>query len=290
MKVIHPISARLLQKSQYWLLGTAAALVAIYMTLVWLSGNIAHFGMSILFYLSAMIVFWEKRHSLVLQSSVLSKVLGAALIGFSLWGGSILLHDPQLTSDLPNPVLRLFPFVSALAISLLTSGLQGLKRYRQELTLLFFLGGPSVIFTLLPDISPITARFATFLLWYTGFNVSVQDVYINLPTGGVKVYTGCSGIESMAYLLGIAVIGLILFPVSRSKQILVPIIALLIGFGVNGVRVALMAILGTAQNQELFHYWHEGEGSSIFGVVAMLVFGLCYWLICKQQRISDQKF
>jgi cyanoexosortase A len=288
MKLLHPISVRLLPRSQYWLLGIAAALVSIYMTLVWLSGDVAHLGMSLIFYLVAGILLWEKRRALQLQSSLFSKLGGGLLVSAVFWQSVVLLHDPTLTLPLLHPTLRVLPFVTALAVGLLASGFKGLKQYQQEFTLFFFLGIPSVLSTFLPDISPITARFATFLLWYTGFNVSVQDVYVNLPTGSVKVYAGCSGIESMTYLLGIAVISLIMFPVSRTKQILVPIIALLIGFGVNTVRVALMAILATTQSQEAFHYWHEGDGSLIFGVVAVLIFGFGYWLL-KQQYISNQK-
>ena len=289
MKVTHPISVRSPHTSQYWLLGITAALVAIYMALVWLSGNTAHIGMSLLFYLAAGMVFLEKRHSLLLQSGILSNVVGAALVGFCLWQSSVLLHDPQLTSDLPDPMLRLFPFVSALAVGVLASGFKGLKQYWQELTLLFFLGGPSVLFTFLPDISPITAQFSAFLLWVVGFNVSVQDVYIRLPAGAVKVYTGCSGIESITYLLGLSAIALILFPIPRMKAVFIPILAMLIGFAVNGVRVAIMAVLATS-NTIAFDYWHKGEGSLIFGVTAVFTFGFCYWLLHKHQQISDQKF
>jgi cyanoexosortase A len=289
MKVTHPVSVRSSPKSQYWLLGIAAALVAIYMTLIWIAGNTAHFGMSVLFYLCAGIVFWEKRHSLLLRSGVASKVIGAVLIGFCLWQSVGLLHDPKLTSDLPNPVLRLFPFVSALAIGLLASGFKGLKQHRQELILLFFLGAPSVLFSFLPDISPITARFSAFLLGCVGFNVSLQDVYIRLPSGAVKVYTGCSGIESITYLLGLSAIALILFPVARMKSIFVPILAMLIGFAVNGVRVAIMAVLATS-NTIAFDYWHKGDGSLIFGVIAVFAFGACYWLLHKHRQVSNQKF
>jgi cyanoexosortase A len=287
MKTAYPVPKRLSRKSQYWLMGTTATLVAIYMALVWLSGDVAHLGMSILFYLVVGTLLWENRHNPCLQSGRVSKVAGALLVGCVLWQSVILLHDPGLTNPQINPALRLLPVLSALAVSLLASGFKGLKQYRQELTLLFFLGGPSVLFTFLPDPSPITANFSAFLLWCSGFDVSLEGIYIRLPTGAVKVYAGCSGIESITYLLGISVIALVLFPIARTKQFFVPILAVLIGFIVNGVRVAIMAVLVASNNHTTFAYWHEGRGSLIFGVIEVLVFGLCYWLIQGRSSIAE---
>jgi len=45
---------------------------------------------------------------------------------------------------------------------------------------------------------------------------------------------------------------------------LFPIVAVLVAFVVNGVRVALMAILVAYSSQEAFEYWHTGTGSEIF--------------------------
>ncbi|HEY9640151.1 MAG TPA: cyanoexosortase A, partial [Coleofasciculaceae cyanobacterium] len=250
---------------------------------------VAHLGMSLLFYLTAGVLLWEKRHSFWLQRSRFSQILGALLVAIALWQSFELLHDPALTSPQLHPTLRLLPWVSAVAVGLLASGWQGLKQYGQAITLLFFLGVPSVLFSFLPDLSPITAQFSTGLLRLAGFDASVQDVYISLPTGAVKVYAGCSGVESMTYLLGISVIALMLFPIARIKQVFVPILAMLIGFGVNGVRVAVMAVLVASQNQAAFIYWHQGQGSLIFGVVSVLVFGLCYRVLHQYSTKETHK-
>lgn len=259
----------------FWLLVMAGNLIAIYVALVWRSGDTAHLGMSVLFGAAAGSLLWENRQALVLGSSVLDKAIGLTLIGGIIWQGLGLLHGQTLAADPLNPILRLFPVISALGISLIASGIGKLKQYWQELTIFLFLGAPSVMASFLPDISPITAQFSGYLLWYCGFPVAVDDVFITLPTGVVKVYSGCSGIESMTYLLGLSVVSLILFPVSRFRQMTIPLLALLIGFGVNGIRVALMAVLAASQNQTAFDYWHEGDGSLIFGVAAVLLF----WMV-----------
>ncbi|NJR61682.1 MAG: cyanoexosortase A [Cyanobacteria bacterium CRU_2_1] len=287
MKVTDLVSFRVLRTSQYWLLGSMTALVAAYLTLVRKSGDTAHLGMSILFYLAAGMLLWEKRDRFRLGGGAVSKLIGILLIGFAFWLSVGLPINPALTDPVPNPALRLFPFISALGIGLLASGFKKLKQYGQELILLFFLGAPSVFALFLPDPSPVTAKFSAFLLWYVGFNAAVQDVYISLPTGSVKVYAACSGVESMTYLLGLSVISVVMFPVARIKQVFIPILAMFIGFFVNAVRVALMAVLAASQNKVAFDYWHEGDGSLIFGVVAVLLFGLCYWFLYRQPSSEE---
>lgn len=257
------------RQSWFWLTVISISLIAIYVVLVWQSGDIAHLGMSLLFGVAAGMLFWEKRGQLRFGSTLFCKLLGGMLIGWMICQsiGSLQSYQNSL-----NPVLRLFPVISALGMCLFVSGASRLRQHWQELTILFFLGTPSIIASFLPDISPITAKFSGYLLWYSGFQVTLTDSYINLPTGAVQVYSGCSGLESMTYLLGLSAISLIMFPVSRFKQITIPLLALLIGFTVNGIRVALMAVLAASQNRQAFDYWHEGDGSLIFGAAAVLIF------------------
>jgi cyanoexosortase A len=136
-------------------------------------------------------------------------------------------------------------------------------------------------------ISLLTAKFSAFLLWCSGFQVSLQGVYINLPTGSVKVYSGCSGMESMTYLLGLSVICLVMFPIQRRKQIFVPIVAVAVGFFLNGVRIAFLTVLIASLNKQAFDYWHEGEGSLIFGMIAVMIFGFFYLFLLRQEEPED---
>ena len=284
MKATHLALLKLLKIPPFLLLGIAAGLVAINLTLVWKARDIGHLGMSALFWLAVASLLWEKRHSLSIESGIFPSLLGALLIAWVLLN-SASLPDGQ-DPIVHNRFLRISPFISALGLGLIASGFRGLKQYWRELTIVFFLGIPSVLASFLTDISPFTAKFATFLLWYSGFDVSLQSLNIILPTGRVRVYSACSGIESMTYLLGVAVICLVMFPPKWSHRILVPIVALILGFVVNGVRVALMAVLA-GTNSESFDYWHIGEGSLLFGMIAIAIFGLFYAFLLRQDETVE---
>lgn len=185
--------------------------------------------------------------------------------------------------------LRLSPFVSSVGLSLLAAGFNGLKQFSQELTILFFLGIPRIILTSWVDISIITAKFSAFLLWYLGFEVSIEGTYIILPTGAVNVYSGCSGIEAIAYLLGLAAIFWVMFPMSHLKKLFVSCVGMAIAFGINAIRVALMAVLTAYSQQEAFVYWHEGDGSTIFAMISVTCFGLFCFCLLRHQEAQSQK-
>ncbi|MDM9385451.1 cyanoexosortase A [Chlorogloeopsis sp. ULAP01] len=272
-----------LKNTQLWLLGIGAGLIAINLTLTWKSGDVAQVGMSVLFLLAVASLLGDKQHNLNFESGIFPSVLGGLLIGILLWQ-SATFHR----SELLESFLRISPLISGLAVGLLASGFKGLKQYWQELTILFFLGIPKLLLSSLFDISPLTAKFSAFLLWYSGFEVSLQGVFINLPTGSVKVYSACSGIESICYLLGISVICLLVFPIQPKRRTLVLIMAIAFGFIINGIRVALLAVISAQKNLQAFNYWHEGDGSLIFGMIQVMVFTLFYVFLLRQQEKNNQ--
>ena len=273
---------------QLWLLGTAAGLSAIYFTLLWQAGDVAHLGMSALFGLAAASLLWDKRYSLKIESKLFSSAVGALLIAFVLWRSAVFTDSQFLSIDGEiSYFLRLFPFIASLALGLLASGFKGLKQYWQELLIFFVLGAPSIVLSKI-DISPLTARFSTFLLQIAGFDAIRQGVYIHLWEGSVKVYSGCSGMESITYLLGLAVVCLVMFPLVRSQQVLALIAAVLVGFVVNSIRVNLMTVLIAANRREAFKYWHEGDGSLIFGMIAVVVFGLFYLFLIHRSGLEPE--
>lgn len=91
----------------------------------------------------------------------------------------------------------------------------------------------------------------------------------------------------MLTLLQLALLFLLMFPTRLRDKVLVPVAAVTLAFIVNGVRVALMAVLAAFSNQNTFEYWHSGGGSQIFSVISMLTFGLFCQLIMHQNKSSQ---
>ncbi|MBD2300407.1 cyanoexosortase A [Nostoc sp. FACHB-190] len=275
-----------LTNPQLWLLGIGGGLVATLLTIIWKADDDSHLGMTVLALFAVFSLLGDKKHKLNLESDVISSVLGTVLIGIVLWYST---HFPP--GKLFAVYTHIAPFVAALGLSLLASGYQGLKQYWQELVIIFFAGVPKVLIFALLDIKPLsilTAKFSTLMLWYAGFEVALQDVYINLPTGGIKVAENCAGIEWICHLLGLAVIGLLMFPPERKKRIFVPIVAVIIAFIVNAVRVAILAVMAANQNQNSFKFWHVGDGSLIFGMITVILFGIFYWFLLNQKAEKDK--
>ncbi len=228
-----------------------------------------------LFLIAVGILVWEKRHRLMHSPKIGSTVIGAAILGYVLWQT---LHQPT------EIFMRLQPCIAAFGLALLASGCKHLKQYWQELGILLVLGIPAILQLLAIDISPITANFAGFLLWYCGFPISIQGISIHLPTGSVQVFSSCSGINTMTYALGISIISLAMFPLSGAKPWFVPFIAVLIGFFENSIRVAVMVLLVTSGDTQAFEYWHKGTGALLFGSVAIFIFCLIYALLIRYEE------
>lgn len=267
-----------IKNPQLWLLGIAVSLITLHLYLTWKSNNIDLLSGSLLFWVTSIYLIWEKRDRLNLESGVLSSCLGIFIITLLL---------VKLTHILADDVfLRIVPLLSILGLGLLASGFKGLKQYWQPLVLFGLIAIPWQFIYLFVDLSLLTAKFSSFLLWLLGFQVFRQGVFVSLPTGSIEVYDGCSGLRLIVHLLGIALIILLVFNSSIKHKILLTTIAITIGFIINGVRVALMAVLVALGDPEAFKYWHTGDGSLIFSLVSVLILGLTYAFLVRGKNLG----
>ena len=217
---------------KFLLLGIATGLIAIHLSVTWKRGYTDLWGISLLFWVTVCYLIWKKHNNLNLVSGSISSFLGALFIAFIL-----------LESTFPiNKFPYISPFISAIGLGLIASGFKGLKQYWQELFLLFFPGAAYATLLFLVDLPTLTATFTHFVLWYLGFSASRHGVEITLNTGVVEVNPSCSGLEGIHQLWVIAVIFLAVFPTNWKQKILLPIVASLLGFTINGIRVVLMTI------------------------------------------------
>ncbi|NJP09054.1 MAG: cyanoexosortase A [Leptolyngbyaceae cyanobacterium RU_5_1] len=269
---------------KFWLLAIAAALVALHLTLLSHADDTELFATSVLFWVAAGSLLWDKYQTVTLQSGVISSAIGSLML--------ILLGLRVASSPDSSSSGWAFPLVAAIGLGLLASSAKGLRQYWKELTIFGLLAiYPFLELTLQSiDLSEITAKAATLILGYLGLEVQRQGVFLNILGHGatvssrVQVYGACSGIHNMLQMLNISVLFLLMFPVrSHLQKMLCVGVAIAIGFVINSIRVALMAILNNAGDKYAFDYWHEGTGSLMFSAIAVLLFGCFCWFAFLRQ-------
>jgi len=272
MRVFSQNNWRLLQQPQFWLLAIAGGIAAIHLSLGWRSdANLNQFFLSILCWFAIATLLWEKRHNLILQSDIFSSFLGFFLLGF------VLLRSLWMTSF--DNLFHFTPFIATLGLALIASGARRIHQYWQELLLIFAFSIPvELLINRIGILAIYTANFASLILTYLGVEFHREGVNIILANGkAVEVAAGCSGWESIFPLLKLSVLFLLMFPTQTIQKILVPLAAVAIAFVVNGVRVAILAILHAYTSEATFKYWHVGTGSQVFFLTSALLFGgFCY--------------
>jgi cyanoexosortase A len=270
------------QKDQFWLLAIAVGCIAIQLTLAWRSNNSNLLCISFLFWVAVSSLIWERRNQLDLESGVFSSLFALTIL--------VLVFIKILPMNSLGYSLFVLPSLLSFCVALLASGFKGLKQYKKELFLLTSFSIINIVPTLPIKISIFTAKLSAFVLWYLGYEVKRVGVYIHLPTGSIEVASGCSGMNLICYLLSITILFLIMSPIKRRQTFIVPIVTILIAFIVNGLRVALMAVVIANKQMEAFEYWHHGDGSLIFSLIAVSLFALFYWyLISLSDKSKYQK-
>lgn len=295
MKVLPLVYYPLLQNAKFWLLGIAGCLIAIHLDVLWkTTENFDQVLLRALIWSLALSLSVKERNSLNLDTGRLSGVLGLIFIAWSIFRSIAARSGTDLL------VINISPFVSAVGLCLLASGVRGLKQYGRELTIVFVSIVPAEFILGLLDkilgvdftalLSTVTAKFAAFVLWYLGFEVHLQGIHLTLPGGSVAIGGPCSGMNAMILLLQIALVVIVMFPTTELyKKIFLPVSAVLVAFIVNSVRVGVLAfIVAFSNNREAFDYWHEGDGSQVFSTIAILIFCWFCQLAIQQDEAELQ--
>ena len=265
-------------------------IAGIYLAALWRVGDSAQIAMTLL-YSAALTQITPQRTGGSENRATLAHSAFARLLGFAIASVCILslawiiiahdTHEDVMNSPMALAITRGSPFLLGIGIALFHSGIAGLQRWKSHLMVLFCLGVPLLILTRTTDLSPVTARTSAAMLHWAGYEPSRVGLMLRVGHGqGIRVYPGCSGVESVAYVFGLAVVCLIAFPTQRrSTRIWFPICGVAIGFITNAARVAWMTILVSREDHAAFRYWHVGEGSLLFGMAAVGILGLVYAII-----------
>ena len=261
---------------QFWLYALAASLISIHLHLVWRTNDNDLLSCSLLFWATLIYIFSEQRKSLKFNSNLVAVTIGSLLINL------VLVKSLNIFGN--DIFLRILPLISVLGWGLLASGFSVVKQYWQAIALLGFLAIPWEFIYLLVDLSLWTAKFSTFILQLLGFAIERQKLMIIFPTGSIEVYNGCSGLRMMIQLLGIALILLVVLNPQLKYKLLIPAIAIILGFMINGIRVAIMAIFVAIKQPKAFDYWHVGNGSLVFSILGVAILGLICFPLLKNEN------
>jgi exosortase/archaeosortase family protein len=66
----------------------------------------------------------------------------------------------------------------------------------------------------------------------------------------------------------------LLVPLSLGQTLKLMGLSTVIAFALNGIRLCLLAIVISNQNQAAFDYWHHDGGPEVFVSIAVVLFGL----------------
>jgi cyanoexosortase A len=276
-------SNRSLDRLALWAL---LALEALYVALVVHAGDRAHLGVSLVFLAAVSWLFYEDQEGdagAMEPAGGLSAAVGLGLI-LACAAACLYLFSQPLDTTEQHP-LRLLPMLMLTGVLLWRGGPAALRRHWIKILVLFFLAGPHLLawWLRVPDLlAAWSTSFAGYALWYLGVDVSVKVPYIAVSGTVVEITPECAGVDTITYLMGFALLALLLFPVPHRGWWKVLVLAAAVGFFTNVTRIAILAVLSALDDPAHFDYWHTSEGSQVFGVAALAAFSLVYWLLQRR--------
>lgn len=194
---------------------------------------------------------------------------------------------------------RCVPFVALLSWWAYRGGIDALKRHWRELVLLAILAIPDRMLAKpliepilamldLPTLSHATANLSAGMSWILlGIPVELDQTLIHTPNAIINVYEGCDGGRIVDFMIRLTLMLILAFPVKRWKWPLILFGTMILGYLVNVLRVTAMVYLADVGDMQAFEYWHTGEGSKIFNLLAIILFcTIGYFQITPH---SDQK-
>lgn len=242
-----------------------------------------------------------------------TQITGNAITALIVWGGALICMEDLLESLQPKPshssllvgsilvayslyrtsfvsgsdsFLYLLVPLSGLGLILMAQPFRDLAKFKASLFILCLL--PlfvlvQIVFAtfITDDLSLLTAKFVLFWLSILGLSplkLIGDTVYVD--GGAVQVMHECNGFEMIMQMLITGTIFLVAFPLrSRLGKLVIVLFSPIIGFVVNSIRIALLAIFTSFNSHAgkfLFDFFHEQAGSLIFSGIAVFLLGYLY--------------
>ncbi len=278
------------KNDHFWLFSSLIGIGILYLNLIWkTTGDIDQLTTDCLFWGAILWLLWRKKDNVNLRSDPISSFIGLILLG-------LILSKTLSLFWFESILVPLLPISAAIALGLIASGFTGLRQYIQELFFAWFLFFPTGVTGHFIDsiihITILNAKFATYFLYYLGFDVVTQgnQILLSLPQLGefkAIVDYPCAGVPMILLMLKLALLLITFIPLPLKQRLLIPIFSIVLGFLLGVIRVCILTIL--IPNPAKFYYWHGAQGSQIFSTLAITIFsGFCYWTLEQKQVISNK--
>ncbi len=215
-------------------------------------------------------LLWGKRNKIALNSGFIFGLIGLLILQFVLFKSATLFWYEAAFS-------RLLLALGIFGITLLAFNFRTWVILWREAILLCLLVSLAyqnriVQFMNIEDaFSILTAKTVAFIFHYIGYEVGSFGNVIKLSHGTVNVLNPCTGMPIITLLLCLVFMLEIMLPLKLSERIKLPIVAILCGFIMGCIRVAILALV--VDDYDKFHYWHGDSGNQIFSTTSILVFG-----------------
>lgn len=262
-----------------WAAISIISLGILYLNLIWKTTDSDRTLTDLLFYSAICALLWRRKNTLVFKSD------WSSLVGlFSL---TIVAIKAITLFSFEATLIPLIPFFGAISLALITSGIRGISQYKKEIFFAWFLFFPTgVIGHFIDDLIKITvlnAKFATYILYYVGFDVANQGNRVILDLAEIGQFTAivdypCAGVPMILLMLKLSLLLVCFFPFTKQQNILIPSISIIIGFTLGVIRVCILTLL--IPQPAKFNYWHGSSGDQIFSTLAIIIFaGFAYWML-----------
>jgi cyanoexosortase A len=233
----------------------------------------SHLMMSLLMWSAIMLLLWDKQE----HDARTTKL--SAFLGFATLSALLIVSIAR-----PNEkTIGFYPLIAFSGWFLIFVNFRQIERYLKEFVVLLGFGVPKLVPETAFGLASLTAKFSAFTLHYfVSYPVKLIDnIRIQIPNGSVDVIPACSGISLIVHMLSVCIIFLCLFPVQKRHFFFLPLLAVAIGFVLNGVRVAVLAALSAPESASSFHYWHSANGASLFVLAALILYGAIWFYFFK---------
>jgi cyanoexosortase A len=254
-------------------------LLLIALTAISIYGDAGDFAITVLSFLAVISLLLDSpEEQLPNSGGSISGNLSAVVASIFFLVAGYSLFDPAVFT-------RTLPLIFLLAFWFTQTGQQLLHRYWKPLLVLLLLAIPdrTLVTPLLYPFLKLfgwdamtypTAYFAAHLTTLTGLPASVSQLDIITEHAVVTIWEGCDAVRNMDFLLRLSIILILTVSIKPSRWLVTILVAVLLGFIINVFRITLLAHIVNNGDFSAFDYWHEGDGSKIFNLIAIILFSV----------------